>query len=93
MSEDKNNVRIALRPDKDGLLDDVVVCNVSMFRLEQMSDTVWWMACYFPDSDERVSFNIAWNPETQNLVAHIQDTPPSDDPNFTYEEGSILVTR
>lgn len=32
--------------DKDGDLDDIVIENVSMFRMERMNDNCFWIRCY-----------------------------------------------
>ncbi len=44
---------IALREDDLGL-DDVVVKDVSMFRMERMDDDYVWLACYLADGQEIV---------------------------------------
>jgi hypothetical protein len=48
---------MALRHDSDGL-DDVVVETPRMFRAEMMSDDHLWMACYFGENHERVTFCV-----------------------------------
>lgn len=45
--------QIALRQDDLGL-DDVVVKNVRMFRMERMDDDQVWLACYLDDGQEIV---------------------------------------
>lgn len=80
--------RIALRPDSDGLLDDVVVENVSMFRMERMDDGIWWLCCYLADSDER----IAWSIHSRSGRA-IVDAYTSEYPQLgpdAYEAGSLV---
>lgn len=47
---------IALRPDGDGLLDDVVVNRVGMFRAERMDDKTLWLACYLDNGEDVVFF-------------------------------------
>lgn len=32
--------------DEDGKLDDVVINDVSMFRMERMDDGLFWIRCY-----------------------------------------------
>ena len=78
--------RLALRPDHRDpeLLDDVVVTNVSMFRAEMMSDKQLWMACYFPDSDERVTFWVTVNKGKLSVTATEYPTASAE---FTYEDG------
>jgi hypothetical protein len=39
----------AWRLDDRGQLDDVVVPNVAMFRMERMSAYEWWIGLYYPD--------------------------------------------
>lgn len=71
--------RIELRPDEAGLLDDVVVRDVKMFRLERMSEKQWWACCYLDDAaEERVDF---WFNATRKdgLTAAVTDTPDPDD--------------
>lgn len=43
-----------LRLDDKGQLDDVVVPNVTMFRLERMDRADWWMRCYMPNHEDLV---------------------------------------
>lgn len=53
--------RVALRPDDSDALDDVVVCDVSMFRAELMSDRDMWLCCYLPGTGtehDRVAFAV-----------------------------------
>jgi hypothetical protein len=45
--------QIALRHDDLGL-DDVVVKDVAMFRMERMDDDYVWLACYLADGQEIV---------------------------------------
>jgi hypothetical protein len=45
--------QIALRSDELGL-DDVVVKDVAMFRMERMDDDYVWFACYLTDGQEIV---------------------------------------
>lgn len=49
--------RIAIRPDDDGSVDDVVIRDVSMVRLERLGDHLWWMRCYL-DGEDYIEFNI-----------------------------------
>lgn len=48
-----------MRIDKNpnGLVDDVVVENVKMFRLEMMDDDAAWIRLYL-DDENSVAFNI-----------------------------------
>lgn len=48
---DEERYQIALREDDLGL-DDVVVKNVSMFRMERMSEDYVWFACYLDDGQD-----------------------------------------
>jgi hypothetical protein len=45
--------QIALREDDMGL-DDIVVKDVAMFRMERMDDDAVWIACYLNDGQEIV---------------------------------------
>ena len=38
-------------------LDDIVVKDVSMFRMEDMGNH-FWMACYFGDDGDRICFSV-----------------------------------
>lgn len=76
----KNNYKIALRPNEDGYLDDIVVKDVQLFRMEDMGD-YWWIACYFNDMD--------------SLVIHVDKSdeglafPISSPEKAKYEPGSL----
>jgi hypothetical protein len=45
--------QIALRHDDLGL-DDIVVKDVAMFRMERMDNDLVWIACYLADGQEIV---------------------------------------
>lgn len=75
----KKNYQIALRNDDLGL-DDVVVKDVAMFRMERMADDCVWLACYLSDGQEIV-FDL-WR-EGKNIVYKARDLP-----NVVYEDGS-----
>jgi hypothetical protein len=75
--------RIALRNDDDDRLDDVVVNNVSVFRAEIMDDKALFMACYFPDSDDRITFWV--RVEKGKLRYHVTEWPPPSE-QFVYED-------
>lgn len=54
--------RIALRPDADGTLDDVVVADVSLFRAEMMDEQSLWLCCYPPGTGvehDRIAFWVS----------------------------------
>lgn len=81
----KEPYRIALRPDQDGYLDDVVVNDVSMFRMEDMGDW-WWLCCYLAGSDDRICFHITTAGRSKaRVVASILETPTID---IAYEHGA-----
>lgn len=71
--------RIALRPDERGDLDDVVVTDVSMFRMENM-DGRWWLCCYLAGSDERICW---WTTRKTGMVT---TESPSEDV-FVFEHN------
>jgi len=73
--------RIALRPDHEGQLDDVVVRDVTMFRMEDMGDS-WWLCCYLDGGDDRICWDI--NHRTGRAV--VTEWPEGD---ITYEPGSM----
>lgn len=74
--------RIALRNDDRGALDDVVVCDVSMFRAEMMDNKTLWMCCYFPDSDQRITF---WIRSRRGPLDFDVTEEPSESEQFTFE--------
>lgn len=83
--------RIALRPDREDsdLLDDVVVKDVSMFRAEMMDDRSLWMCCYFPGTDERLTFHVqATKRKGKKLRLEFVATeqPFAVSPGFLYED-------
>ena len=77
--------RIALRPDHDGYLDDVVVSDVSCFRMEDMGDS-WWLCCYLADSDDRVVFDVRTSGTKRRLAVTVVEAP--DPTVVTYEPGA-----
>ena len=44
--------------DENGDLDDIVIENVTMFRMERMSDNTFWIRCY-RDNGKDVVFNLS----------------------------------
>jgi hypothetical protein len=70
--------RCIIRPDDAGLVDDVVIENVTMFRLERMDKNAWWMACYFGDDriclwahysrKDGITFTVNEEPATRQIV-------------------------
>jgi hypothetical protein len=73
--------RIALRPDHEGNLDDVVVRDVMMFRMEDMGDW-WWLCCYLDKEGDR----ICWSIPHDSGIARIIEWPEGD---MAYEPGSM----
>lgn len=52
---------MALRTDPQGLLDDVVVQDVSMFRAEVLTGDTLWLCCYLPGTGvdgDRIAFEV-----------------------------------
>lgn len=81
--------RIALRPDGDGLLDDIVIKDVSMFRAERMTNTTWWIACYLDnDLGDEISWNATARSRPMRLEWTVQDWPTTV-PAASYEAGSM----
>lgn len=68
--------RMALRPDDDhaDLLDDVVVKDVQMFRMEAMSEDNWWLCCYFTNG-ERLTFNASAMCRPRRLEMSVVELP------------------
>lgn len=61
MTEDAGTSRLALRTDQEGLLDDVVVRDVSMFRAEMLTSNTLWLCCYLPGTGvdgDRIAFEV-----------------------------------
>jgi hypothetical protein len=75
--------RIALRHDDLGL-DDVVVKDVSMFRMERMDDDHVWLACYLTGGEDLVI--DLW---VEGGVVKYAERDPL--PNVTYEGGTTSV--
>lgn len=71
--------QIALRDDDMGL-DDVVVKDVAMFRMERMDDDCVWLACYLTDGQEIV-FDMWRVGKTIRYKAR-------ELPNVAYEDAS-----
>lgn len=72
---------IALRYDDLGL-DDIVVKNVSMFRMERMDKDYVWLACYLEDGQEIV-FDLASN--KKGLITYTAREPL---PDVRYESNT-----
>lgn len=76
--------RIALRLDGDGMLDDVVVGDVSLFRAEMMDEQTLWMCCYLPGTGvehDRIAFWVSIDRgrlrfETQEAPEGLVDLEP-----------------
>lgn len=83
----RRKYRIALRPesDTDDQLDDVVVRDVSMFRMERMDKNRWWLCCYLEGSDERIDFEIIGHRQ-RGVQAFVTNFPPGP---HEYETGSL----
>ena len=63
--------KLALRPDKRGDLDDVVVEGVRMFRMECMDrGREWWLACYLTNGE-----SVVWWITGKNLRVKTTETP------------------
>jgi hypothetical protein len=53
---------IELRKDDSGDIDDVVVHNPTMFRMERMNDSKWWVRIYTPHGDLVININVSASP-------------------------------
>lgn len=80
-----DDYQIALRHDDMGL-DDVVVKDVAMFRMERMDDDYVWLACYLVDGQEIV-FDL-WREKKKILYKTREPLP-----NVVYEEKSEGAAR
>lgn len=70
--------RVALRAREPGgeELDDVVVKDVSMFRMEQMERGVWWACCYLEGNVEgRLAFHIRYDKQARDVVVTVSERP------------------
>ena len=56
--------------DQNGDLDDIVVNNVSMFRMERMNDGNFWIRCYRKNQAD-VVFSL--NSESKIIGSHYFD--------------------
>lgn len=65
--------QIALRHDSLGL-DDVVVKDVEMFRMERMDTDYVWLCCYLTDG-QRIDFDLWLDGETIKYAARELDLP------------------
>lgn len=74
----RRDYQIALRDDLIGL-DDIVVKDVAMFRMERMDEDYVWLACYLTDGQEIV-FDL-W---LEDGIVKYKAREPL--PNVTYEE-------
>lgn len=75
---DEPDYRIALRDDDEGYLDDVVIKDVEMFRMERMDDGAIWACCYLK-GHERVDFWLTGGRRSKNqpmpIMAYVTDWP------------------
>jgi hypothetical protein len=76
----KAEYQIALRCDDLGL-DDVVVKDVAMFRMERMGNDRVWLCCYLADG-QRLDIDL-WREGKLVKYAAREDLPDA-----IYEEGS-----
>ena len=60
----------AIRPRDDGTVDDVAI-DCTLFRLEQMTGSLWWAAAY--RGGERVTFWLRYSKKKRRIVCHVGD--------------------
>lgn len=53
---------IELRKDEAGLVDDIVVNDVKMFRMEHMDNNRWWIRVYTNSGKDLVVYLAVSNP-------------------------------
>jgi hypothetical protein len=84
------NYDIALRPDDEGLLDDVVVRGVEMFRMERLTDHQWFVCCYLTNG-ERITFHprVPGKRPRRAIDMYVGEWPEG----VRYEEGSMEPPR
>jgi hypothetical protein len=73
-------------------LDDIVVNDVSMFRMEDMGDH-FWMCCYLEGTDERISFTVRKGRPSKgepHLVVEAYEFPDADVAYETRETKSDI---
>lgn len=52
-----------------GQVDDVAITG-DLFRMEQMSDTCWWVCiCRGESGEKRTAFNLVWDRKQKRIVA------------------------
>lgn len=73
-----------IRPDDKGDADDVVISDVTMFRLERMGKGSWWGAAY--RGNQRFSF---WLSSKSKIEIHYEDELGCGDDS---DETAALVT-
>lgn len=71
-----------VRPDDRGKPDDIVVDDVSCFRLERMDKGRWWLACY--RGDQRICFSLSSKSKIECVVTE-DDFGAEDDSAETDE--------
>lgn len=82
--------RVAIRPDDSGMTDDVVVCDVSMFRAEMMDNGTLWLCCYLKDSNERIAFWVSTSSRRSVLRFAVTEMPT--DEQIVYESDDDAAT-
>ena len=75
--------QIALRHDDLGL-DDVVVKDVEVFRMERMDDDYVWLCCYLADG-QRIDFDLHLHDKRKKTIVYKAREPL---PDAVYEAGS-----
>lgn len=82
----RRDYQIALREDDLGL-DDVVVKDVAMFRMERMDKDHVWFACYLADGQD-IHFDLWREGTTIRYSARMDDLP-----SVEYEDGARESAR
>ena len=89
--------RCIIRPDDNGAVDDVVIDNVTLFRMERMDKNLWWLACHFGENHDRICF-MARHTKKDGLVMTVTETPETrrivdDSGKSSVLEGATLQPR
>lgn len=82
-----------MRPTRDDAspgyrrdVDDVVVNDVEMVRLEQMDRNYWFLCCFLrgENPENRIAFDVRYDPGEDDVMVRVTEWPGG----VVYEEGA-----
>ena len=82
-ADQKEENQIALRPDSNGEIDDIVIKDVKIFHMERMNKNMWWFSVRLY-SGEEMQFDIF--PTVKGFNVEVKNCPKT----LLYEKGSII---